>query len=87
MTTVIKMDERVVNIISALEELQVDTTIPRNVKTKIEIIVKALKNEEEEFIIRKDKALNELDEISEDTNIQSYTRTQVWNIVSALEMI
>ena len=81
------MDERVVNIISALEELQVDTTIPRNVKTKIEIIVKALKNEEEEFIIRKDKALNELDEISEDTNIQSYTRTQVWNIVSALEMI
>lgn len=87
MTTVIKMDERVVNIISALEELQVDTTIPRNVKTKIEIVIKALKNEEEEFIIRKDKALNELDEISEDTNIQSYTRTQVWNIVSALEMI
>ena len=34
-----------------------------------------------------DKALQELDEISDDPNIPSFTRTQIWNIVSILSMM
>jgi len=44
-------------------------------------------NGKTDLSIRINKALNELDEIADDTNIQSYTRTQIWNIVSLLEKI
>jgi len=33
------------------------------------------------------KALDELDELVSDNNIQQYTRTQIWNVVSLLEKI
>ena len=79
-------DERIQNIIEALEELSSDGSVPRNIKSKVEIIISALK-EENEISIRVNKALSELDDISDDTNIQSYTRTQIWNIASMLEMI
>ena len=32
------------------------------------------------------KALHELEEVAEDTNMQPYTRTQIWNVVSLLEL-
>ncbi len=80
------MEDKVKSIIVALEELTGDNTVPRNVRTKLENTIKALK-EESELSIRINKALNELDEISDDTNIQPYTRTQIWNIVSLLETV
>jgi len=83
---VIIMEDKVKSIIVALEELTGDNTVPRNVRTKLENTIKALK-EESELSIRINKALNELDEISDDTNIQPYTRTQIWNIVSLLETV
>ena len=79
-------DQRIQNIIEALEELSGDNTVPRNIKTKIGEIIKILK-QEEEVPIKVNKALSELDEISDDSNLQQYTRTQIWNVVSALEMI
>ncbi len=83
----IKMtEENMKNIIDSLKELQEDNTVPKNVKSKIEEVIKTLK-EESEVSMRVNKALNVLDELSDDTNMQAYTRTQIWNIVSALEMI
>ena len=80
------MEERIQNIIEALEDLSQDSTVPRNIKSKVESIISALK-EKVEMPIRINKALSELDEISDDTNIQAYTRTQIWNIASMLEMM
>jgi len=80
-------DQRVLGIIEGLQEIANDVAVPRNVKEKLTLIIGTLKNTEEEFLMRKDKALSELDEIVEDTNIQPYTRTQIWNVVSALEML
>jgi uncharacterized protein (UPF0147 family) len=81
------VDQRVLGIIDALQEISNEGTVPRNIKEKLAQIVITLKNEKEDFLMRKDKALSELDEVVEDTNIQPYTRTQIWNIVSALEII
>ena len=82
------MDEQVQNIIDALQELTNDNTVPRNIKTKVEEVIIILKEDNgQDISIRVNKALSELDEISDDTNLQSYTRTQIWNIVSLLEMI
>ncbi|MBW2964406.1 UPF0147 family protein [Candidatus Woesearchaeota archaeon] len=82
------MDERVQNIVEALEELFNDNTVPRNIKSKVEEVISCLKDQNgEEMSIKINKALTVLDEISDDTNLQSYTRTQIWNIASMLEMI
>ena len=82
------MDERVQNIVEALEELSNDNTVPRNVKSKVSEVITTLKEENgEEMSIKVNKALSIIDEISDDTNLQSYTRTQIWNIASMLEMI
>ena len=81
------MDERLKNIIVALEELQSDPSVPKNVKSRIEKSIQFLKEQNNDMSLNVNKALNELDEIAEDTNMQSYTRTQIWNIVSMLEMM
>jgi len=81
------MEDNILNIIETLEEIAEDTTVPRNIKIKLQEIVSALKKEDEEISIRKDKALSLLDEIAEDSNLQAYTRTQIWNVVSALEIL
>ena len=78
------MDKDVENVIETLNELQEDATVPKNVRTMIQGIVDTLK-EDTALSIKINKALNELDEIASDVNLQSYTRTQIWNIVSLLE--
>lgn len=75
------------DIIVFIGELQDDATVPKNVKEKIASVVGALKDEKNEMNMRVDKALEILDDVAEDSNLQSYTRTQVWNIVSMLEKL
>lgn len=72
------------NIISYLKELLEDNTVPRNVRNKLSDVITLLEGEEDESI-KVNKALDEFDEISNDTNLQPYTRTQLWNVVSMLE--
>ena len=74
------------DIESTLSELKGDITVPKNVRLKIEKVMKVL-NEKTEMDIKVSKALNELEEIADDVNLQSYTRTQIWNVISALEKI
>ena len=80
------MQSNMVNVIDALTELKDDHAVPRNVKTKIESII-ILLNDETETSIKISRALHEMEEISEDVNMQSYTRTQLFNVVSLLEMV
>ncbi len=71
-------------VINALEELQRDAAVPKNVKTRIANTITCLRSAEE-LSIKINKALSELDELGEDSNIEPFTRTQIWNIVSLLE--
>ena len=84
-----KMAEQIIQldaVVSSLSEVKEDATVPRNVRAKIEYVVNTLK-EDTELPIKVNKALNELDQISNDVNLQSYTRTQIWNIMSMLEKL
>jgi len=73
-------------VISSLNEVQEDATVPRNVRLQIQSIIITLKANTE-LSIKINKALNELDEIANDVNLQSYTRTQIWNTMSVLEKL
>jgi len=73
-------------IMESLSEVQEDSTVPRNVRTKIDTMIKTLQ-EKTEISIKVNKVMGELGEISNDVNLQSYTRTQIWNVMSILEKI
>ena len=71
-----------------IEELTLileDESIPKNIKLKLESAIAALEENTVEESIRANKALQELDDLSNDPNIPSYIRPQLWNIVSQLE--
>ncbi|MDO8642807.1 MAG: UPF0147 family protein [Candidatus Woesearchaeota archaeon] len=74
-------------ILDAIAELQDDTTVPKNIKTKLQVISTMIKEEKADKRMVINKALDQLGELSEDVNIQAYTRTQLWNIVSMLESV
>lgn len=74
------------DVIASISELQDDSTVPKNVKEKVQKILEILRDEKAELSMRVDKAMQILDDIAEDSNLQSYTRTQIWNIVSMLEL-
>lgn len=80
-----KKVQTITDIISSISELQDDSTVPKNVKEKVQKILETLRDEKAELSMRVDKALQILDDVAEDSNLQSYTRTQIWNIVSMLE--
>jgi len=78
------MEKEINDVVTYLTDLLNDNTVPRNVKTKIESIVKSFQ-EKTDMSLKINKALSVLEEISDDNNIQPYTRAQVWNAVSMLE--
>ena len=81
-----KDDQDIQEVMAALEELNEDQTIPKNVKLKLSEIMRVLQ-ESSDAKMRINKALQLLDDISNDTNLEPYTRTQLWSIVSLLEKV
>lgn len=78
--------ERFSSIIEALMELQSDNSVPRNVRSGIADAITTLKDDTDPQI-RINRALNKLEELADEQNMQPYTRTQLFNVVSLLEMI
>jgi len=72
-------------IITLMEELVNERTVPRNVRAKIEEAINNLKDENKDLETRIGTVIATMDEISNDPNLPVYARTKVWNIVSRLE--
>lgn len=74
-------------VISSLELLKEDLTIPKNVKEKVENSIIYLKEKDVENAVKVDKVIQELDDLSSDPNLPNYLKTQLWNILSLLESV
>ena len=74
------------NIIEALRELEEDSSVPRNIKNKINETIRFLEQEGEDSI-KISRALSELEQVTEDANMEPYTRMQLLNVVSLLESV
>jgi len=70
-----------------LDEINNDRSVPRNIRTSVQEARESLNNAKQDMAVRINNAISILDEISNDPNIPIYTRTQIWNIVSMLEVI
>lgn len=68
----------------ALEMLKEEEGIPKSLKTKVDNIITILNNEEEAQEIRVHKVEAILDEISSDSSLQPFIRTQIYHIISLL---
>jgi len=69
-----------------LDEINDDRTVPRNIRNMVQEAKDNL-NGKQELAVRINAAISLLDEVSNDSNIPTYTRTQIWNIVSMLEVM
>jgi uncharacterized protein (UPF0147 family) len=81
-----EQNESINRAIAALEDLQQEQSVPKNIKAKVESIIGNLR-QEKETSMRVNEALSALDEFSDMSNIQPYIRTQIWNVVSLLESV
>ncbi len=73
-------------VIEALNELKEDNTVPKNIKAKFENMISLLQEDTDDSI-KINRVMHEIEEITEDSNMQPYTRTQIFNVVSLLEML
>lgn len=80
------MSMTVEEVISMLTELCDDQTVPKNIKDTF-TRTKGILSSDEETSIKVNKALHDLEGIADDVNIQPYTRTQIWSLISQLEKI
>ncbi len=76
--------QNILDSIEILDEIIEDTGVPKNVRALCEEVkIELLKDEDTKVKI--DSALQKLDTLSDNIQIPSYTRMQIWNIVSILE--
>lgn len=80
------LTEDVKGIISSIQEIQADATMPKNIKEKLNEVIVILRGNHEHSI-NVSKALDKIEEIADDANLQPYTRTQIWNLASLLESL
>lgn len=74
------------NIIEALLDLQEEEGVSKSINTKVEFVLTLLEGDDEDAVLA-NKALAELEVLSENSNIPSHIRTQLFHVVSMLESI
>ncbi|MFH1127037.1 MAG: UPF0147 family protein [archaeon] len=79
--------DKLTEVIEFIQELAEDRRVPRNIRALIEEASTSLKDEKQDMVVKLSTAISLLDESSNDPNIPSHTRTQIWNIVSMLESL
>jgi len=79
--------ENLNELILLINELTEDRSVPRNVKDQLKTINEILLDDSREKNISISEAKEILAELTEDQNLQTFSRTQLWNISSMLEEI
>jgi len=80
------MSSHITEIIEFIKEIAEDTALPRNVKEKLECVIEILSNGDD-ISMRVSKAVHELEDLVDDKNLEAYSRTQLYNVISQLETI
>ncbi len=69
----------------ALDSLNSDTAIPRNLRLSVQKAKNALSNPDEMQALS--KCIYALDEVVNDSNMPMHARTMIWNMTSELESL
>ncbi|MEK6907601.1 MAG: UPF0147 family protein [Nanoarchaeota archaeon] len=78
------VNEQINLIISTLNLIKEDNGVPRNVKARIDNAISCLNDNEKDISLKINSVLQELDEVSNDKNLPTYTRVEILNIIGIL---
>ncbi|NQV39856.1 MAG: UPF0147 family protein [Nitrosopumilus sp.] len=70
--------------IETLEQITSSNSTPKTVKKSLTDLIVELKNQEYSLSVRAANSISLLDDITQDPNMPSYVRTQLWQAVSKL---
>ena len=73
--------------LSTLNQITESSTTPKTIKKSIMDLISELSGTEYSMSVRAANAISMLDDITQDPNMPSYVRTQLWQAVSKLESI
>ncbi|MCV0401165.1 MAG: UPF0147 family protein [Nitrosopumilus sp.] len=73
--------------IETLEQITSSNSTPKTIKKSITDLIADLNNEEYSLSVRAANTISLLDDVTQDPNMPSYVRTQLWQAVSKLESI
>lgn len=76
--------QEIQNILALLLQIEEDHSIPKNIRLRIKTAIDML-SKDGAPAVNASKALEELEAASDETNLPTYTRTQIWQVVSLLE--
>ncbi len=73
--------------VDTLDQIVTSSSTPKTIKKSITDLINDLKNEEYALAVRAANTISLLDDVTQDPNLPSYVRTQLWQAVSKLESI
>jgi uncharacterized protein (UPF0147 family) len=73
--------------IDTLNQIVASSSTPKTIKKSISDLIVDLKSEEFALAVRAANTISLLDDVTQDPNLPSYVRTQLWQAVSKLESI
>jgi uncharacterized protein (UPF0147 family) len=73
--------------IDTLNQIVKSSSTPKTVKKSITDLIDELEKEEFALSVRAANTISLLDDVTQDPNLPSYVRTQLWQAVSKLESI
>ena len=73
--------------IDTLNQIVNSSSTPKTVKKSITDLIDELEKEEFALAVRAANTISLLDDVTQDPNLPSYVRTQLWQAVSKLESI
>ncbi|PJC50489.1 MAG: hypothetical protein CO032_04510 [Nitrosopumilales archaeon CG_4_9_14_0_2_um_filter_34_16] len=73
--------------IETLNQIASSNSTPKTIKKSITDLITDLNNQENSLSVRAANTISLLDDVTQDPNLPSYVRTQLWQAVSKLESI
>ena len=73
--------------IDTLNQIVTSSSTPKTIKKSISSLIKNLTEEEVALSVRAANTISLLDDVTQDPNMPSFVRTQLWQAVSKLESI
>jgi uncharacterized protein (UPF0147 family) len=83
----IQNKEAMKEAIETLNQIVSSNSTPKTIKKSITDLIVDLNNQEHSLSVRAANTISLLDDVTQDPNMPSYVRTQLWQAVSKLESI
>ncbi len=73
--------------VELMESIMEDNSVPRNIRKTIDDAKQKITSKEDTLNVNISNAIYLMEDISNDINMPSHTRTEIWTIISELEAI